>query len=251
MALLVDGNVSTINDLQGVDSAILEIARVENIDVTAKLLLAEQEIGQEIEAFLLRTGDVRCSRMFQLGQVAVTGGVRRWHTLRALSQVYGDAFHSQLNDRYGGKWREFLRQTREARELLFFTGVGIVLDPVRRAMAPNVSVTGGSLAAANYVVQVAWRNAAGAAGAASEEVVVPTQAGELLVVEAVEPPSNAVSFDVYVGMADGDPALQTSLPIPAGQSWAMPDSGLTAGVGPGDGQAPNIFVRLNRVMQRG
>ena len=40
-------------------------------------------------------------------QVVVTPPLKLWHTFRTLEMVYGDAYNSQLNDRYAGKRDEF------------------------------------------------------------------------------------------------------------------------------------------------
>ena len=39
--------------------------------------------------------------------VVVTPALKLWHTYRALEMVYGDAYNSQLNDRYAGKRDQF------------------------------------------------------------------------------------------------------------------------------------------------
>lgn len=47
MALFTDG-ISTIQDLMGQDSSVLTTAQTENIDLSVKLTLAQQELGIEV-----------------------------------------------------------------------------------------------------------------------------------------------------------------------------------------------------------
>ena len=56
MALFTDGPVSSIEDLKGQDTQLLDVASVEGIDVTRKLALAQEEIAVELAALLERTG---------------------------------------------------------------------------------------------------------------------------------------------------------------------------------------------------
>jgi len=55
MALLVDGNPSQITDLANYESAIVEVAAIEGIDLTAKATVAALEIGLELQRFLVQT----------------------------------------------------------------------------------------------------------------------------------------------------------------------------------------------------
>ena len=99
MALLVDGELSSVEDLQTQDSAVLEVAHGEGIDLGRKLELAKREIEIEVEALLRRSGTGR------LEEVVATLAMGRWHALLTLAMVYRDAYFSQLNDRFGGAGR--------------------------------------------------------------------------------------------------------------------------------------------------
>ncbi len=251
MALYTDGSVSILSDLEAHDSAILDVSRTENIDLTTKLSLAEEEVGVELEVFL-RARSAAGLAPPRLGQVVVTAPLRRWHSLQTLALVYGDAYESQLNDRYRGKWELFQRMSREARQLFYRSGAGIVLNPIPRA-APPVAVLGpiGSVPAGTYVIQAAWRDAGGNSGAASDSVVVDASAGEQIDVLATAAPEIASGFDVYAGPTEDETALQNAAPIAVAGSWHMPPTGLIAGPRPGSGQAPDYFIYHNQVIPRG
>ncbi len=59
MALFNDGPISTAADLQRYENAILSVASAERIDLGAKLLLAQQDLGNEILLFLFRRSSLR------------------------------------------------------------------------------------------------------------------------------------------------------------------------------------------------
>jgi hypothetical protein len=249
MALFTDGRISNLADLEGYDSAILEVAKTESINLSTKLQLAETELGLQIESFLLRKATSRSPRQ-RLGQVVVTDALRRWHTLNTLALTYGDAFNSQLNDRYRGKWKEYQRLSRDAGDLLFQGGVGIVHQPIPRAKPPQIAlVNPGSLTQTTHIIQVAWRSARAGSGAASEEVAVVAQNGEQLEILAIDPPPGAESFDVFAGFVEGETMRQNTAPIPAMTSFTL--IGVIDGPRPGPGQSPDFFLYLDRVLQRG
>ena len=52
MALFTDGAFTSIEDLRGHDTQLLNVATVEGIDVTRKLALAQEELGIEVEGLL-------------------------------------------------------------------------------------------------------------------------------------------------------------------------------------------------------
>ncbi len=251
MALFTDGIISTINDLQAYDSAVLEVAKTEGVDLSTKLTLAEQEIALELELFLIRKAGGGGASRVELEQVVATAALKQWHRLRTLALVYGDVYNSQLNDRYGGKWREYVTLSKRAAELLFLTGVGIENDPVPRAKPPELTAIGGLLAAATYLVQVAWRNGSGETGAPSDVAVYTTSTNQRLVVQATETPASVVSYDVYVGLSEGMITKQNTTPVGKDDVWTIPATGVVSGEAPGSGQDPDYFLRLERVLQRG
>src|SRR5262245_38505875 len=111
MALFSDGPISSIEDLHGHDTQLLEIASIEGIDVTRKLALAQDEIALDVAGMLSGT-----SSPARIVNVVVTSALKLWHTYHALELVYQDAFHSQLNDRYAARRDEYHEMARWARE---------------------------------------------------------------------------------------------------------------------------------------
>ncbi len=250
MALLTDGPVSELRDLQAMDSTILETAKHEGIGLDAKLAIATEQIQLEVAAFLLRTQASSIipsgTGSYELSRVVVTPGLHRWHTLRTLVEVYSDAYNSQLNDRYLGKWKHFSMLAREAADLLFELGVGLVGFPIPQAPAPEVTSAGGNGPAETYVVRIGWRSAQGTAGAAGEAVVYDASGGELIQVAAGTAPAGVTGWDVFVGLAGETVRRQNGSPIGLEQVWLLPESGLVAGTAVGTGQSPEYHVRRSR-----
>src|SRR5579872_258904 len=115
--LLTDGNPNTTEDLRVYESAILDVAHTEMIDLNAKLGLATEEISQDVVDILLdhtrtlypQLGVMQWNMRRQLGvsDVVVTRQMKRWHATHTLAVVYRDAFNNQLNDRYQVKFNEY------------------------------------------------------------------------------------------------------------------------------------------------
>jgi hypothetical protein len=257
MALFTDGPISSIEDLTAQDSQLSAVAGTEGIDVTAKLALAQDEIGQELEAMLARlvpaglgAGAAVWPSPPGLGSLVVTPPLKAWHTFRALEIMYADAYNNQLNDRYAGKRDQFRDRAERARERLIEMGVGVASDPVPQAATPEVTpTTGAALPAGTYYVSTAWVNGRGEEGAISTPAVA-TVAGGTLAVRAGDPPGTATGWNVYAGDGPDTMTLQNTGPIGTGQSWVQP-APLAAGHKPGTGQAPSYLKPLPRVIERG
>jgi hypothetical protein len=241
MALFTDGPVSSIEELTGCDSQLLSVATVEGIDVTKKLLLAQEELGIELETLLER-------RLVE--KVVVTPSLRLWHAYRSLEMVYQDAYSSQLNDRYGNKRDEFRDLARWAMDRLIRLGVGLAEQPVPRAAPPQVMPTPGLVPDGTYYVTMSWVNAAGAEGACAELVSVIT-ASSTFVVSPRRAPAVAVGWNVYAGTDPEHTIEQNTVPNPLGATWVQPEQLVTEGKRPGTGQAPDRLCRVARRISRG
>jgi len=255
MPLYTDGTISSIEELLASESAILEVAKTERIDLAIKLSLAHQEIGIELTCFLAQHSGSDFQGILwtkpELKKVVVTEALHKWHTFQTLGLVYRDAYNSQLNDRYLGKWREYERLAKWASRALFQTGVGMVSDPIPQAKKPQLSHVAGALAAATYFARAAWVNGSGVEGNPSELAVLSAPDSSLVVASAVNPPGNAKGWNVYVGLTYASVTLQNEAPIPVGQSWTEPATGLSVGRNSGTGQAPEYYITINRNLQRG
>ncbi len=242
MALFVDGGISSIEDLLGYDSAILDVAKVEGIDLTVKLQLAEEELGMELEALLSGRSEAP-----ELGQVVVTAPLEKWDTFRTLSVTYRDAYYRQLNDRYLGKWKEYERLSQWALDMLRDGGVGVVDDPLPRPAAPVLSTTGSTLGAATYFVQVTWVNAAGEESAPSAPAAISAPSGMAPVASVANAPAGAIGWNVYAGYAAINTRLANEVPLGRTVFWTPPTTGLPEGREAGTGQTPTRFFRLARM----
>jgi hypothetical protein len=263
MSLFVDGNISTIEDLRAYDSSLLTVSNVEQVDLIAKLSLAQRELQVELQQMFAvgsPSNNVPISlaailpmtpASISLGALVVTEPLRQWHSLRTLSMVYRDAYYSQLNDRYQGKWHEFVRLDARTSAILFNTGLGIVNDPIPLAQAPAITVGPGSNGPATYYVRVAWASGSQQEGQASVTQAVIADQFHSLTVQAVNPPPNAVSWNIYAGKSDSILARQNTDPLAIGAPWDLPASGLVNGPGPSEGQAPDYFYKPSQLIQRG
>jgi hypothetical protein len=238
MALFTDGAISTIEELVGYESSILEVATTEQIDLTVKLGLAQDELGIDLDAFLSRRNGTP-----GLGNVVVTEPLHKWHTFHTLAMVYRDAYHRQLNDRYLAKWNEYVRLGRWAWDALLRTGVGITSDPLPRGKKPQLSYVPAAVGAATYFVRMAWRNLEQEEGSPSDLAILTVPEGGALVVTAVSPPAGAVSWNVYVGFSAVEQTLQNDVPLGVNESWSEPLTGVRQGDQPGTGQEPEYYLQ--------
>jgi len=248
MSLFVDGNPSQIADLANYESAIVEVASIEGIDLTAKLNVAALEVGLELQRFLAQTPG---GQRFSVGHVAVTEGLRQWHTLLALSVSYRDAHFQQLNDRHKPKWHEYERLALASGRMLMETGVGLVYNPLPKPVQPLLGQLAGPQPTRTYYVRVEWVNADGVASSPSDTTATTTQEGTALTVRAVGAPPAATGWNVYAGLLDDQLQRQNNAPLALGSTWTLPSTGLTDGSAPGSGQSAEYFLRQTNLLQRG
>jgi hypothetical protein len=254
MALFTDGPVSGMEDLTAQDTQLPNVANVEGIDVTQKLFLAQEDLALELETLL--NGSKRAEQAFWLApqatirNVVVTPALKLWHTFRTLEMTYGDAYASQLNDRYAAKRDQFQERANRAYEKLLLLGIGIALSPVPRAAEPQLFSAGGSVPDGTYYVTMAWTNSKGEEGVPSVPTTIATAENTLLVQPAPPPPC-ASGWNVYVGVDPETMTRQNGAPIPAGQTWVQPNTITAGGRAPGSGQSPSYMLPAPRMMLRG
>ncbi len=255
MALFTDGSISSIEDLQGYDSLVLEAAQAEQVDLSVKMAVAQSEIAIELEEFIRRR---RLQDPLELGEteagverIVVTEPLRRWHSLLTLTLLYGDIQSNHVSSRYSGKWKEYRQRAIWAAEMLFRIGVGFVNDPIPKAKPPEVRLRAGSLEPRTYRIRVAWRNSAGQTGAPSDEVIYRPEIQGVIAVKALEGPANASGYDVYAGTDEAAVTKQNTATVPPTEEWVMPETGLISGAGAPTGQKPDWYLRNDRVLQRG
>lgn len=263
MALLVDGQINGLQDLQRYEASLLSVTGIEQIDVNAKMALAKDLISADLLTFLMKQSyrdplyasfafDTNYGRRKKgVSDVVATEELKRWHALRSIELVYMDAYNNQLNDRYKGKWSRYQALAETASVQLLDVGVGLVSDPIRRADPPILFGLAGALMGATYYVRVAWVNQAGQEGAPSDAASLQTVDGMQLVVSAAKPPVNAAKWNVYAGLAPEEVSLQNPTPLAVGFDWTLPVTGLRNGQQAGSGQAPEQYVANHHVFQRG
>jgi len=248
MALFTDGEVSSIEDLRGYDTQLLDVASIEGIDVTRKLLLARDEIAAEVETMLRRVAWYRVP--LDSSRVVVTPPLKLWHTYLTLEMVYRDAYRSQLNDRYAGKRDEFQEMARWAHDRVVQNGLGIANDPIGRGSSPTVQACGGALPDGTYYVAASWTNAAGEEGMPSTPATIQL-AGSSFSARAAAAPANAKGWNLYAGSGPQGLTLQNASPLGLTGTWVQPDTISRGGRAAGTGQEPDYLLAVPRLIQRG
>ncbi len=135
MALFVDGPVSTHRRPDHQDSGLLEVARdLRNRchDETVAGARRTRDGSPALAGPAASDAGNGFGPILHIEQVVVTPQLKRWGTMQALSMFYRDAYFSQLVDRYQARWDEYSRLTRDAYEKFVASGLGIVLNPVRK-----------------------------------------------------------------------------------------------------------------------
>ncbi len=253
--LLTDGIPNTDEDLRIYESTVLDVANTESIDLKIKLKLALEEVSEDILDILLANTSMMSlnqRRMMGVSDVFVTPQLKRWHALHTLEVFYRDTFNNQLNDRYQAKVVEYHELARNARLHTIRFGIGLVAMPIPRAEKPVITYAQAPLLPTVYYIQVAWVSSSGQEGMPSILTTGETVAGAAPVVQAIDPPPNAVGYNVYIGTSPDSLALQNgSTIVPAGGSFTVPDSGLVSGRAPGNGQQPDSYITVGSGFLRG
>jgi len=250
MALFTDGAVANIEALKGHDTQLLNVATVEDIDVTRKLALAHEEISVELVGLLeqaMQSG--RLAAPPSIDQIVVTTPLKLWHVFRTLEMVYRDAFNSQLNDRYGGKRDEYRDMAKWAYGNLIQRGLGMVTNPVKQATTPELRQSAGTLADGTYYVAITWTNAVGDEGASSTPAMIEVSDGSFAV--ETRPTADVAGWNVYCGTSPSRMTIQNGLALAPGQAWIQSDAVSTAGRLAGNGQTATYWLQVPRMIQRG
>jgi hypothetical protein len=256
MALFTDGPACTIEDLTGEDSGLLATAETVGINVTTKLWLAMSEVQSEVENWLLRPQPAigpPWTHPQAIGNVVVTRELARWVKMQTLTMVYRDAYFGQLIDRYQGKWDEYAKLTRYARDQFVANGIGLAANPMPKAAIPVLGTISlpSQQAGGTFYACVTWVNQAGQEGAASDAGSITVPDDNLMTVMASGDPANAVGFNVYVGTAPATTNLQSQVPLPAGATFTYLPGAVTSNQIAGTGQKPDYVKPLPRTILRG
>jgi hypothetical protein len=250
MGLFVDGDLSTAEDLRKYESSILDVASSEGIALDAKIELAQRELVVQLQAFLAQRRS--STGTFGLRNVLVTEALSQWHTLLCLAAIYRDAYNSQLNDRYGGKWREYVRLAERSASLALDIGLGMTSDPLPRPAVPACSIiAGGSGQAHTLFLEIAWVDVKGYRSSKSQQIAFSAGEGEWIRVEPVDAPVNATGFHVYAGLTPDTATRQTASALAMSEVWTEPSSGLHSMLTDVLQQQPDFVVERIRSWSRG
>lgn len=252
--LFTDNPAIAVEDLTNYETGLLDTVHTEGIDLTIKIRLAINEVGLQLQSQYTPLGltGTNLNSGLTLMNIVVTPPLRLWLIFHTLELVYRDAYFSQLNDRYLAKWNEYKDLSVSSAALLFQIGVGTVSDPIPQAAHPVLSIVPGLLTPAKYFIQVSWKNVSGQEGSPSETTAFDVTAGNTLQVQAVHPPANGVSWNVYGGVTPDALFLQNTTPLIPGGVWIAPISGFfAAGTSPGTGQPPAFLSPQPKILLRG
>lgn len=239
MALLADGSLTSVAVLKEHDTGVYETATGEGIDLAGKLRLAEAEIRAEVERFLARLG------RGAVGQVVVSESMRLWHAWKTLEAVYRDAYFSQLNDRYGERWKHYRAISESQAARVLADGIGVVWTPLGRPPQPTIVAESGPLAPGAYQFAVSAVNARGEESATSEARVITTGLGSTMRIRLDWLPAGATGWLVYAGMAEGVLWLQSPSPLAAGGEFVLASEPIP-GRPPAEGQPAREWLIKTR-----
>ena len=259
MALITDASIIGLDDLTLYETNVTTVTSTHGIDIDAKLALSTASVGDVLMLRLLKAGLSDPQHMYrrQLGvsTVVVTPPLERWLCLDVLANIFAEAYNIQLNDRFKGKWTQYLELASVAQDLVWQYGIGIVNQPLPKPMPPLASIQQGPLGNQELLVQVAWTDANGNEGALSPVLGLEMPDGSSIAVSTAEgsdgAPTAAVGWNVYLGQIGLDVTRQNNAPIPVGSTWFLPDSGMIQGPVPVDGQSPDYYVIDPRRIPRG
>jgi hypothetical protein len=247
MALLVDGGLVPLPELRVYDSSVLDVASVEQVDLTAKLDLVQRQAVEDMSRMLRR----KAGSGFPVEQVVATESVRRWWAYRALEMIYRDVYFSQLNDRYGERWHTYERLAVESERQIWQGGLGRNFLPMPRPPAPGVTLGTGTIPAGSYFVAVSWVNSRGEESSLSRTTPISNDALHGITVSASGAPVTAIGFYVYAGVEPESLSRQSSLYTLVGTPWVKSNGALIVGTAPGDGQAADEFYVPGPAVRRG
>jgi hypothetical protein len=254
MGLFVDGPACTIEDLTEQDSGLLDVSQTNGINLAAKLRLAQEEIGTELQLWLdqQKPGiELIGEPAWRIGQIVATPPLKRWEAMHALELVYRDAYFSQLIDRYQAKWQEFTRLSGDAREKFVAIGMGLVQDPMPKAKPPALVVSQAPQSGGTFYASVAWVNSGGQEGEASPAASITFPDGHLMSVAAIDPPKSAAGFNVYAGPSPYGMCLQNETLVPVNVAYQYLPGQPMEGRRPGNGQRPDFMRPILRLWSRG
>jgi hypothetical protein len=256
MALFIDAPPMDVAAIASHDSGLLETCKILGIDLSSKFALAHSEIALELTLMLnslhVHAVPIGTNCILSLDHVALTAPLAAWQVRHTLALVYGDAYYSQLNDRYAAKWKEYQTLTRIAKDTFREIGIGIVSDPLERPAAPAIEELPTTTSDKPYYVSATVLNQSGEDSSPSTPVTAPSFSEKPITVKPGTTPPNAKFWNVYIGVDPGRLWRQNDTPLELGSGWPLWYPTIrTGGVPPSNGQEASFHKRLPRTLQRG
>ena len=256
MAILSDGEVSTVDEILRVDSGVQEVSRAEGISIETKLGLADRDCRLKLSGFVFNQGlESRLgvvNGVPRLDRVVVSEGLKKWHGLHTLELIYSDAHHRTANGRYASKYQHFATLAQSAWEELLDTGVPCTNNPVSRGVIAELEVIeGGPVAAGSYQVAVRWVDAAGRRGELSEVKTATVATSSMIRVHPGPITGSTTGYDVYVGEGGGVLWRQNASEVGATTPYEL--GVVTQGGEPASSWSENVdfVLRRSKVFGRG
>lgn len=259
MALFTDADIVTLDDLLQFETSLVQTASSHGINVDTKIALAQNAISDRLLLWLLSVGASDPQwlnrRIIGLSTVVVTPTLKRWLCFDSLSRFFAEAYNVQLNTRFQGKWTEYQTASKDAAEMVFMSGVGIVYVPLPKPAMPLVAIEVGTVSPLALFIQTTWTDSHGDESALSPINGVILDGTSNIVVGmsegALDAPAKAAGWNLYIGTTDSDVTRQNNVPLAIGSTWILPPTGLMDGPAPVNGQQPNFYVSLSRQIHRG
>lgn len=254
MALLTDPHILSADDLAAYEASVISVAATHNIDIPKKITAATEEVSDKVFRWLLRMNAAASPLTApDVSTVVLTPVLRRWLIFESLTLIFGDAYNSQLNDRFQGKFSEYLAKASAAEEGVQGIGIGVVGAPLPKPSAPVVTTQAGTGPAGNYLVHASWVDRSGQESAIGESQTISIDAESTFAVSMgpAAVPTAAIGWNIYAGTASGTVTRQNAAVLAVNGTWTLPASGLISGSEPSDGQDPDFYLNALRRWQRG
>lgn len=259
MSLFTDAEIVTLDDLLQFENTLSQVSATHSIDVTKKIGLAVDSVGDKILLCLLRAGQIGNPSISQgstaLDRVVVTPAIYKWLCLESMAGVFAEAYSLQLNTRFQAKLIDYRTQADLASEIVFASGIGMVDSALPKPGLPICTVDVGTMTAQGLFVQTAWTDASGQEGALSPvSALILNGFAEVriaIVNQIRRTPPAALGWNVYISETQGSARRQNAMTIAPTDTWVMPQTGVVQGALPTGGQAVERVVLTTRRWLRG
>ena len=259
MALFTDADVITLDDLLEFETGLVQIASSHGINVDTKIALARNAVSDRLLLWLLSVGASDPQwlnrRIIGLSTVVVTPTLQRWLCFDSLSRFFAEAYNVQLNTRFESKWTEYNTAAKDACEMVFMSGIGIVYAALPKPAMPLVAVEDGTVSPQAMFIQTAWVDSHGNESGLSPVNGVILDGSSSVVIAmsegAIGAPPAAAGWNLYASATDAGMSRQNGAPVGIGLTWELPTTGLVDGARPGIGQRPEFYISLSRQILRG